>query len=349
MTSAAHHSLIWTGSYTEDSGGQGEGIGAISAGPDGTLQWLGTAATADSPSFIAVHPTVPVVYAVGEHARTVQAYRRSGEFGLEPFGDPQLAGAAACHVAVDPLGRFLIVSCWGDGQVLLYELDHDGGMTGRFPASPSVDPHQMPGAAEPRPSRAHASLMLADGRIMTTDLGHDTLRIWQYVPGVGLTAGHDVVLPAGSGPRHLVQHSTGSVFVVSEYSIEVFVVKANQAGTFELISQGRATFGGALPDDAAAEICFGPGGSHAYVGVRGSNRIGVLAVSADGSVLTPQADFASGGNWPRHHLVRGQWLHVAHERSGAIATFELDPATGLPGAQIHTLESPSPTALVPAG
>lgn len=349
MTSTAHHSLIWTGSYTVDSGGQGEGIGAISAGPDGTLQWLGTAATADSPSFIAVHPTVPVVYAVGEQARTVQAYRRSGDFGLEPFGDPQLAGAAACHVAVDPLGRFLIVSCWGDGQVLLYELDHDGGMAGRFPAAPSVDPHQMPGAAEQRPSRAHASLMLADGRIMTTDLGHDTLRVWQYVPGVGLAASHDVILPAGSGPRHLVQHSSGSVCVVSEYSIEVFVVKASQAGTFELLSQGPATFGVALPDDAAAEICFGPGGSHAYVGVRGSNRIGVLAVSADGSVLTPQADFASGGNWPRHHLVRGQWLHVAHERSGTIATFELDTATGLPGPQIHALESPSPTALVPAG
>jgi 6-phosphogluconolactonase len=349
MTPSTHHSLIWTGSYTADSGGQGEGIGAISAGPDGKLQWLGTAATADSPSFIAVHPTAPVVYAVGEQARTVQAYRRSGEFGLQPFGDPQLAGAAACHVAVDPLGRFLIVSCWGDGQVLLYELDHDGGMTGRFPAAPSVDPHQMPGAAEPRPSRAHASLMLADGRIMTTDLGHDTLRIWQYVPGAGLAADHEVTLPAGSGPRHLVQHSSGSVLVVSEYSIEVFVVKATQAGPFELTSQGPATFGGALPDDAAAEICLGPGGSHAYVGVRGSNRIGVLAVSADGMVLAPQSDFASGGNWPRHHLVRGQWLLVAHERSGTIATFELDTATGLPGPQVHTLETPSPTVLVPAG
>lgn len=349
MTSTAHHSLIWTGSYTADSGGQGEGVGAISAGPDGSLQWLGTAAMADSPSFVAVHPTLPVVYAVGEQARTVQAYRRSGEFRLEPFGDPQLAGAAACHVAVDSLGRFLIVSCWGDGQVLLYEVDHDGGMRGRFPAAPSADPHKMPGAAEPRPSRAHASLMLADGRIMTTDLGHDTLRIWQYVPGAGLTAGHEVILPAGSGPRHLVQHSSGSVFVVSEYSIEVFVVKANQAGTFELISQGPATFGGALPDDAAAEICLGPGGIHAYVGVRGSNRIGVLAVSPDGGELTPQADFASGGNWPRHHLVRGNWLHVAHERSGTIATFELDPATGLPGAQVHALETPSPTVLVPAG
>ena len=75
--------LIWTGCYTADGGGRGTGIGALRAGADGTLRWLGVAAAADSPSFLAVHPTLDVVYAVGEAARTVTAYRRSGGFGLE--------------------------------------------------------------------------------------------------------------------------------------------------------------------------------------------------------------------------------------------------------------------------
>ena len=70
--------LIWTGCYTPDGGGRGSGIGALRAGTDGTLRWLGVAAAADSPSFLAVHPTLDVVYAVGEAARTVTAYRRSG-------------------------------------------------------------------------------------------------------------------------------------------------------------------------------------------------------------------------------------------------------------------------------
>lgn len=348
MTSSAQHQLIWTGTYTADGGGRADGIGAISAAQDGTLQWLGTAVKADSPSFVAVHPTLPVVYAVGEQAQTVQAYRRTGEFGLEALGDPQPAGEAACHVAADPLGRFITVACWGDGQVLLYELDNDGGMTGRFPAPPSVDPHgsQTPGV--PRQSRAHASLMLADGRIMTTDLGHDTLRIWKYTPGIGLDADHEVALPYGSGPRHLVQHASGSVFVVSEYSIEVFVVRAD-AGTFELVSRGPATSGGTVPGDSAAEVCLSQDGNHAYVGVRGSNLISVLQVTPDGTALSPLKDFASGGDWPRHHLIRGQWLHVAHERSDDIATFAVDPVNGFPGPLVHTLRMPSPTALVPAG
>jgi 6-phosphogluconolactonase (cycloisomerase 2 family) len=240
-----------------------------------------------------------------------------------------------------------MAACWGDGHVLLYELDRDGGITRRFQAAPSVDPHHRHSPNEPRQSRAHASLMLADGRIMTTDLGHDTLRIWTYAPGQGLTPDHEVVLPLGSGPRHLVQHASGSVFVVAEHSIEVFVVDAAENGTFTLLGARPAASGGAVPGDSAAEICLGPGGNYAYVGIRGSNRIGILSASPDGKDLTPQADVDSGGDWPRHQLVLGRWLHVAHERSGDVVTFELDSATGLPGPVLQVLKTPSPTALVP--
>src|SRR5919112_1984339 len=249
MTSPAQHPIIWTGTYTPDGGGRAEGIGALSAHPDGTLEWLGTAATADSPSFVAVHPKLPVVYAVAEQRKMVRTFRRTGDFGLEPLGNPQPSGEATCHVAVDPQGRFLTATCWGNGQVLLYELD-------------------------------------SDGRIMTTDLGHDTLRIWNYVPGSGLVVDHEVALPFGCGPRHLVQHASGNVFVLSEYSVEVFVVRP-EAGTFELVFRGPATSGGSLPDDSAAEITLGEGGRHVYVGVRGSNLVSVLEVGAAGTELVP--------------------------------------------------------------
>ncbi|MEE2521904.1 beta-propeller fold lactonase family protein [Pseudarthrobacter sp. J75] len=348
MTPASERAIIWTGTYTPDGGGRAEGIGALAAHSDGTLEWLGTAVAADSPSFLAVHPTLPVVYAVAEQRRKVRAYRRVGDFGLEAFGEAQPAGEASCHVAVDPQGRFAVACCWGDGQVLLYELDNDGGLAGRFPAAPSADPHPGASAEGHRQSRAHASLMLADGRVMTTDLGHDKLRVWNYVPGQGLVADHEVILPAGSGPRHMVQHPTGSVLVVTEYSLEVLVVAADDGGTFSLVSQEPATSGGTLPGDSGAEICLGSGGNYAYVGIRGSNIIGVLDVSPDGSRATPKRHYASGGDWPRHHLVRGDWLYVAHERSDEIATFRLDPATGLPGPRVQLLAVASPVALIPA-
>ena len=334
--------LLWTGCYTPESGGRGAGIGALQLGSDGTPRWLGTAAAAESPSFLAAHPALDVVYAVGEAAGTVSAFRRSGKFGLEPAGREWPAGDAACHVAVDPRGRFLVVACWGDGQVLLYELDGDGCISARFEAPASV--------RAGRPSRAHASLMLDDGRIMTTDLGHDLLRVWTYAPAQGLLPDHELTLPQGCGPRHLIQHPSGTVLVVTEYSIEVAVVQRSPgSGTFSLAGMVPATAAAALPGDSAAEIALAANGRHAYVGVRGSNRISVLELGPDGHVVRPLADLPSGGDWPRHHLVRDGRLHVAHERSGDVVTFALDPSTGLPGEVVGRLDVASPTALVPAG
>ena len=334
--------LIWAGCYTADGGGHGTGIGALRARADGTLGWLGVAAVTGSPSFLAAHPTRAMVYAVGEAARTVRAYRRSGEFGLAPAGPRWQAGDAACHVGVDPQGRFLVVTCWGDGQVLLYELDDGGGIAARFAAMAST----VPG----RPSRAHASLMLDDGRVMTTDLGHDLLRVWNYEPSQGLRLDHELALPRDCGPRHLVQHPGGNVLVVTEYSVQVAVVRrTRESGIFSLAGVVPATSAGALPGDSAAEIALSADGRHAYVGVRGSNRISVLEVDSDGGALRPVADLPSGGDWPRHHLVRSGWLHVAHERSGDVVSYPLDPETGLPGGAVGRLEVPSPTALVPAG
>jgi 6-phosphogluconolactonase (cycloisomerase 2 family) len=103
-----------------------------------------------------------------------------------------------------------------------------------------------------------------------------------------------------------------------------------------------------MSGDSAAEITLSSDGGQAYVGVRGSNRISVLEVEPGGAALRPVADVPSGGDWPRHHLVRDGWLHVAHERSGDVVTFPLDPDSGLPGIPTGRLPVASPTALVPA-
>lgn len=340
--------MIWTGSYTADRNGNGEGIGALNVDADGELTSLGLAVAANSPSFLAVHPTLPVLYAVAEEGKMVRAYRRSGAAELEEMGQSWPAGEAACHVAADPQGRFIVVTCWGDGQVILYELDHDGAMTSRTSAEAAVDPHQAGPTDEPRPSRAHSSIMLPDGRVMTTDLGHDLVRVWRYEPGQGLLPDHQVILPRGSGPRHMVRHPSGTVFIDTEYSIEVAVVRAEPQGVYELTAMVPASVNKAFDGDSAAEIAMSPDGRFVYVGVRGSNRICVLKVGGQGTELTPLADVPSGGDRPRHHLVRDGWLFVAHEGSNDVLSFRLDPETGLPDGPVGRVETGSPSALVPA-
>ncbi|MEA9986158.1 lactonase family protein [Subtercola sp. RTI3] len=372
---ASVSTALWVGSYTADAGRDGVGVGALTVASDGQLAWAGVGAAASSPSFVAVHPELPVVYAVAEAAETVAAYRQPNAASptLEPFGEPWPAGAAVCHVAVAPDARYLTVTCWGDGRVLLYELGADGSIGSRFEGAPAADPHAattraasaalaeagLPQTLPPRVSRAHASLMLPDGRIMTTDLGFDLLRVWNYVPvttpetGVarGLVLDHEVELPFGSGPRHMALHPNGSVLVVTEYSIEVVVVRvgaaATSGGRYGIASVGPATNGGARAGDSAAEIALSGDARFAYVGVRGSNLVSTLRIDEAGAVH-PVADTDSGGDWPRHHAVLGRLLLVAHERSSEVTAFELDPETGVPSRPIGSLAVAAPTALVPA-
>jgi 6-phosphogluconolactonase (cycloisomerase 2 family) len=354
MTSdAAPLSALWSGSYTADSNGHGHGIGALSVNDDGTIARTGTAVHADSPSFVALNPTVPVVYAALETVGEVRAYAVTGESTLEQLGDPWPAGPAVCHVTVDPAGQYLIAACWGDGAVHAYELDAAGAIVAAHRAAPAADPYsKLAGGvttasnAAPRQSRAHASVVLPDGRILTTDLGFDLARIWRFEPGAGLVADHEVTLPAGSGPRHPVLHSSGAVSIVTEYSVEVVTVALNGDGRYAITDVAPVFVGPAADGDAGAHISVDESGEHVYVTVRGSNRVAILAVSDEGRRVEPVVDVDCAGDWPRHHLQRGSILYVTNQLSDTISVFELD-AAGVPSRLLQTEPFGSPTCLIP--
>ena len=350
---AAPVSALWSGSYTADSNGHGDGIGSLSVNEDGTIARAGTAVRAGSPSFIAVNPTVPVVYAALESAGQVRAYAVTGESTLEQLGDPWPAGPSVCHVTVDPLGHYLIATCWGDGTVHAYELDATGAIAAAHRTAPAADPYSQladgvttASNAAPRQSRAHASVVLPDGRILTTDLGFDLARIWRFEPGNGLVADHEVTLPAGSGPRHPVLHSSGTVSIVTEYSVEVVTLAQNGDGRYAIADVTPVFRGPAADGDAGAHISVDEAGEHLHVTVRGSNRVAVLAARDGGRRAEPVADVDCGGDWPRHHLQRGSILYVTNQLSDTIVVFELD-AAGIPSRLLQTEPFGSPTCLVP--
>lgn len=340
---------LWVGSYTAHSGGTGGGIGTlhVDAGVPGAA---GLAAAAPSPSFLATHPTLPIVYAVEESLGAIAAFHVRGAGRLEPAGEAWEAGASACHVAVDGQGRFLVVSCWGDGQVLLYELDAHGMLCNRVAAPAAVDPHrshQRSDAGDPRerPSRAHSALILPDGRIASTDLGFDLLRVWRHEPAAGLVADHEVVFHEGAEPRHLVRHPSGRILAVGEASATVFVLGEQADGCFAIESSTPATRNG-VRRGPAAEISLGTDGRVAHVGIRGTNRIATLIVHDDGRRLEPVDDVDCGGETPRHHWEHGDLLLVANQASGSVAAFRLD-ARGVPVHLLGTTPVASPTFLLP--
>ncbi|GAA1998283.1 lactonase family protein [Microbacterium ulmi] len=380
------------GAYTADMGGAATGIGVLLAGAvddalaGGSLGFAGDAvATAGSPSWIARHPTLDVMYAALESSGTVQAFRRTGEASYARLGSPVEAGEAVCHVAVAPDGGSLVASCWGDGRVVRMALDAAGRPSSPVVAPAAVDPygpdaepaeldgidlaaaaralraaagdeyaHLVPGHDEPlpptpdaaaRPSRAHEAVFLPGGLVATTDLGLDLVRFWRATER-GLRPVQQVALPAGSGPRHMVRHPSGHLYVVTELTCEVFALAPDAAGTWRLVAGARLSPATTAGVDVAAELAASRDGTVLYAGIRGSNAIAALRVRGDGATIEPLALVDAGVDWPRHHIVERDTLLVAGQRSDEVASLGLDLRTGVPGRVRHRTAAPSPTCLL---
>ena len=391
---------FFAGGYSPDMDGHADGIGVLHAGePDSPLAGVALSRRPDavsaggSPSWLAWHPTLDVLYAALEGAGAVQAFRRTGPESFAPLGAPVAVGELPCHVAVEPGGRWLISSCWGDGRVVRVGID-DAGVPRRAVVAKGISDSRVAGAdpdadivaaglrallaqlpaagantdadaeraglltsltptVSPAPdsapvSRAHQACFLPGGAVATTDLGRDAVRFWQ-ASADGLRETDRVALPAGTGPRHAVWHPSGHLYVVTELSLEVFVLAPPASGAgdrgWRLVG-GTSLSPAAMPGDAAAEIALSRGAEFVYAGVRGSNTIATLRVGGTGAELAPIALVDAGVDWPRHHVVSRDTLLVAGQRSDAVASLTLDLRTGVPGRVRHRVDLPSPTMLL---
>ncbi|WP_309104499.1 beta-propeller fold lactonase family protein [Microbacterium sp.] len=367
---------FWLGGYGSGMEGTAAGIGLL-AGDEGratSLTYRGAVTDTPSPSWLAQHPTLDVVYAALEGDAAVQAFARTGDSSLSPLGEPVPVGDSVCHVTVSPQGSALIASCYGDGRVVRIGLDAAGrpirdavdkaaalrealfgpdDSAGGAPADEKApagtgaaasDPYAASG--EKRSSHAHSAAFLHDGRIATTDLGFDLVRIWRLT-GSGLALDHEVVLPFGSGPRHMVVHPSGHLHVVTEYSCEVFTLAAGPDGRWSVVSSTIAAPIAQVGFDFPAELARTRDGAFLYTALRGSNTIAALRVRGGGESLESVALAESGVDWPRHHLVHEGKLLVAGQRSDSVTLLDLDDRTGVPLGIRHETAAPTPTHFLP--
>lgn len=373
---------FFVGGYAADMDGHATGIGVLHAGDPDTALASGTlsrradaVACTGSPSWLAWHPSRGLLYAALEGSGSVQAFRRTGPEAFVAIGAPVTVGEAVCHIAVEPGGAWLIASCYGDGRVVGVHLDGTGVPVRAVPAEPlgasyadagmdaggdfrmllaalrgtDEEPPEPPSAADDGPpSRAHHARFLPHGVIVTTDLGRDTLRFWRPA-GDGLRELDRIVLPRGTGLRHTVWHPSGHLYVVTELSLEVFVVAPPMSGDRGWRLVGGAPLSPAAEPgrDFAAEIALTADAGFVSVGVRGADALATLRVRGDGDVLHPVALVEAGVVWPRHHVIVRDTVLVAGQRSDAVASLTLDARTGVPGRVRHRVDVAAPAMLLP--
>lgn len=284
------------------------------------------------------------------------------------MGEPVEVGDGVCHIAVAPDGRSLIASCYGDGRVVRVGLDEAGvpvqdaahkaaelraalfGETPQAATAPAgtgaaaSDPYSLQN--EPRLSHAHAAQFLPDGRFATTDLGFDLVRIWRSA-AEGLVLDHEVVLPRGTGPRHMVMHPSGHLHVVTELSAEVFTLAPGRDGTWAIVSSSVTAPIAEAGADYPSELARSRDGETLYTALRGSNTIAAMRVRGSGDTVEPFALADSGVDWPRHILVHEGLMLVAGQRSDDITVVDLDQRSGAPGAIRHHAPAATPTHFLP--
>ncbi|HKD88168.1 MAG TPA: lactonase family protein [Streptosporangiaceae bacterium] len=311
------------GGYTGDKGA-GAGITVID--DDGVASTV----PAESPSWIARHPRLPVLYAVAEVDNgRVHAWSLEDGVPVAELGNSETGGAEPAHLTVDSSGKFLITANYTGGNISVHRLNDDGSIGPRT----QLIQHSRHGD-HPRQTQAHPHMVQAAGRgVLIVDLGGDA--IYRYVLGDDGTLDLEGIInaPPGSGPRHVLP-TDGRYYITAELSGQV------------LVYDGNGRFVGAVPASNSAghnqpsELVSN--GRYLYVANRGPNTVTVFALDAE---LPRYVTEVPVGDWPRHLGLDGDLLYVANERSHQVMVLRIDAATGVPAIE-RTIDVPSPTVVL---
>ena len=286
-----------------------------------------------APSFLAVGPS-GVRYVVNEREEgTLSAFSPAGDLLVTlPTG-----GASPCHLAL--AGDHVLVANYGSGSVAAFALRPDGVPEART----DMAQHAGGSIVPERQDAPHAhQVTVRDRSVHAVDLGMDAIVHYNLTPDGALEhLGATTVQPLGSGPRHLIFHPSGLIFVTNELASTV----ATYTAAWELLDVKPSCLVQPVGDNFPSELVLSPDASRLYVANRGNDTITTFAVEPGG--LLPLDEVSTGGTWPRHFtMLRDGSLCVANQHSNTIALLQPDPSTGVPSPARVVLEHPSPTAVI---
>jgi 6-phosphogluconolactonase len=350
-------SLVYFGTYT---GPKSKGIYvAPFDAATGKLGTLRVAAETQNPSFLALHPTRPLLYAVnevddyeGQKAGSVSAFAIDPATGdLRALSRASSRGTAPCHLFVDSSGGHVLVANYSSGSVASLPIRADGGVE----APSSFVQHAGTGADPKRQKGPHGHMIETDKAnrfALAADLGLDQILVYRFDATSGaLTPATPpyASLAPGSGPRHFAFSPDGKdVYVLNEMKVTVTALKYAD-GKLTEYQTVSAMPGGAepTPADSGAEIVVHPSGRFVYSSQRGPDNIAVFARDAATGRLTLVEHVASGGKTPRGFGIdpSGRWMLVGNQKSDQVVVFAIDPQTGRLTATGQTAEVGAPVAV----
>lgn len=348
------HAFIGTFTRTPpDPGGKATGIAVMRLDArSGALTPVETVAGVDNPSFVALHPTAPILYAVNAVPDgAVSAFavdEHSG--GLTFLGRQPTDGADPCHVVADATGRWVLAANYGGGSVVVFPVE--GG--GRLGPHTALVQHEGAGIDPRRQAGPHPHSVNLDPRnrfALVPDLGLDRVFAYRFDPARGRLAANDppwVQSAPGSGPRHVSFHPNGRwVYVVGELdsTLGAYDYDDDRGALREI--QTVST----LPQDfdgtsTAADVHVDPSGRFIYASNRGHDSVAAFAIDAGTGRVAPVGHEPTRGRTPRNFAFdpTGTFVLVANQDSDTIVTFRVEEDGRLaPTGEVA--ETPTPVCI----
>lgn len=341
---------LYVGTYTD---GTSEGIYRCRMNTaSGALEAIDAIGGIPNPSFLALHPTEPYLYAVSETTE-FQGRDGGGVFAysidpdghaLHPLNAQPSHGGAPCYVSVTPDGAHVLVANYVGGNVAALPVRSDG----RLGEASSIQQHEGSSINEQRQEAPHAHCILPDpdgSHVLAVDLGIDRIVVYRLEAGRLVREGSTSLHP-GAGPRHMVFHPDGTkAFVINELDSTVTTLRYDD-GSMEPIHTTSTLPTEFEGENYCADIHVSGDGRFVYGSNRGHDSIVVFA-AGDSGRLTAVQHIATGGSWPRNFGFdpTGRFLLAANQRSDNVVVFAVDPESGRLEATGESLEIPSPVCV----
>jgi 6-phosphogluconolactonase len=325
---------LFIGTYTHQDG---RGIYTSRfAEEHGTLEVPRLVWECDNPTFLALHPSKPYLYAIGKFPTgMLRAFHYDKQDGcLELLNEQEIPGHGPCHLTVCPsdAGDAVVVANYGSGSVASFPI-LNGGNIGKVASHIT---HTGSGPNTARQQTPHVHGVYSDGStIAVVDLGIDRVVYYHLDPATAeLSQPADnayLHLAPGAGPRHLaVSNDKRFIYVVNELDSTVSVFDRQRPHhAIQSVSTLTDEKDIAERNNTAAEIALHPSGNFLYVSNRGDDSIAVFSLEAGMPMLIQS--ISSGGKTPRFFCLgpTGQFLLVCNQDSGNICVFAVYQTTGM--------------------
>ncbi len=298
---------------------------------------LQTIFSKDSPMFVVVSPDKKFLYSANIGSLpgkpdwgSVTAYSINQTSGkLTILSDQFSYGDGPCHLSIHPSGKYLFVSHYKSGDVVVLPVDG----AGKIGEPTVIISREGKGTIMPQQSQSHpqSAVPSRDGRFLyVSDLGLDQIFIYEFSEANGSVSPASqafIRTIPGAGPRSLEFSTDGSLAYSSEeIASSVCSYEVNkQDGSLRLIQRLPTLPPAFYGENATADVHLAGEDKFVYVSNRGYNGLSMYKSAGNGKMKII-GHMATIGERPQTFLPepKGTFMLVGNRDSNEVNIFRIE-------------------------